>query len=1074
MKKQFLPLLFALVLVGCGKNDNPTTTEPTTEGPKSYYISSASDIVGGSITFSSVEAVAGTTISVYATANEGYSFVSFSSNVNSVTFSQVDTTENIEYTFVMPTSDITIDAEFSLNNYSISASSISNGNITFSATQASVGTSVVVDVTANKGYELKTIGSEVEGVVLSPVTVGSKYKFNMPGRDVVIDATFEKISYDVIVASSIKGGSITVSHSKANVGDKVTVTYAADAGYKFDEITTNVDDLSLTEGDNNTYSFTMPAADVVVDASFSSKIFTVKTVEVEGGYLFVSTTKTILGDKVIVDVVTESGYKFDGITADDDNLEIKEIEENKSYSFIMPENNVTLTPKFVASVKVSSIKTDTSTGNLMFSISEGDEFYKGDKEKIIISNYYSLAYDCERLYVHINDKVYRPKLDENDDKKAIVDFEVPNTNLDITIVSSSNTESETGYSIKFEHDEYVSIYGYEVDKKYSYLSAKIFIKHGYLVNSVKYLEEGSDTWVDDSISFYNDVATFSIHGFSKNRTYKIEGEMVGEKRISYANLDQVNISSYGSSEPIESVMPGTDVSMRVTAKDSGSYIKSIKVYGIQGTNELVLSAADYINFKMPSNDIIIVFETSTCGKLIVEECEAIKESIASLNSYSLSPITGAAPGKSFYLLFNVNDGFYVKGIKINGENSSVSINSSYSNYSYQVNLTMPADGSDMNISFDYAVTHKVEIDSAMDVTNGTISINSGTSYAAGQEVNISINPKTGFDEIDEISVVGHDDVEVTIIDPRRSAKFVMPDYDVKLTATFKKAETSSVTVNELTATAQEGLKSFSIQGWRSNSSLSAAGTETFIKGETINFSVTTKSGYVAKIIIKDNGNEETINSTYGNKTEDSTQYSFDTYSIEGSNVEITISVEVLAPLNVTIENEYGITLSYKVNEATVSTLENALYVGDFLSVSTSDNAENGYYYAIEVSYTNDAETELTKDYYGNYTINDDITIKVVKKAGYTFAINCEDGMYCYGSLNINGETEYLGSSTSLIIDAESTLGSSYICAYSSAKIVITMGNQELVNRNCESYEYVYFIQENTVITGNIVITITRA
>lgn len=1074
MKKQFLPLLFALVLVGCGQNGNPTTTEPTTEAPASYHISSASDIVGGSITFSSVEAVAGTTISVYATANEGYSFVSFSSNVDSVTFSQVDTTENIEYTFVMPTSDITIDAEFSLNNYLISASSISNGSIAFSATQASVGTSVVVDVTANKGYELKTIGSEVEGVILSPVTVGSKYKFNMPGRDVVIDATFEKISYDVIVASSIKGGSITVSPSRANVGDKVTVTYAADAGYKFDEITTNVDDLSLTEGDNNTYSFIMPAEDVVVDASFSSKIFTVEIVEVEGGYLFVSTTKTILGDKVTVDVVTESGYKFDGITADDENLEIKEIEENKSYSFIMPENNVTLTPKFVASVKVSSIKTDTSTSNLMFSISEGDEFYKGDKEKLIISNYYSLAYDCERLYVHINDKVYRPTLDEADNKKAIVEFEVPNTNLDITIVSSSNTESETGYSIKFEHDEYVSIYGYEADKKYTYLSAKVFIKHGYLVNSVKYLEEESDTWVDDSISFYNDVATFSIYGFSKNRTYKIEGEMVGEKRISYANLDQVIISSYGSSEPVESVMPGTDVSMRVTAKDSGSYIKSIKVYGIQGTNELVLSSADYISFKMPSNDIIIVFEIGTCGKIIVEECEAIKESIASLNSYSLSPITGAAPGKSFYLLFNVNDGFYVKGIKINGENSSASINSSYSNYSYQVNLTMPADGSDMNISFDYAVTHKVEIDSAMDVTNGTISINSGASYAAGQEVNISINPKTGFDEIDTISVVGHDDVEVTIVDPRRTAKFVMPDYDVKLIATFKKAETSSVTVNELTATAQEGLKSFSIQGWRSNSSLSAAGTETFIKGETINFSVTTKSGYVAKIIIKDNGNEKTINSTYGNKIEDSTQYSFDTYSIVGSNVEITISVEVLAPLNVTIENEYGITLSYKVNEAIVSTLENALYVGDFLSVSTSDNAENGYYYAIEVSYTNDTETELTKDYYGNYIINDDITIKVVKKAGYTFVINCEDGMYCYGSLVINGETEYLGSSTSLIIDAESTLGFSYICTYDSAKVVITMGNQELINQNCESYEYVYFIQKNTVITGNIVITITRA
>lgn len=1076
MKKQFLPLLFALVLVGCGQNENPTTngstTAPTTTAvPSSYRVSAASDIVGGSISFSSVEAVAGTTISVYAVSNEGYSFVSFSSNVDGVTFSQVDTTENVEYTFVMPASDITVSAEFTKNNYSISASSIANGSLSFSVNNAQMGDSVTINVTPNKGYELKTIGSAIDGVVISPITVGSQYKFNMPGRNVVIDATFEKISYDVIVASSIHGGSVTVSPATAHVGDKITVTYAANSGYSFDKITTNIDDLSLTKGEGNTYSFTMPASDVVVDASFIAKTFTVETVDVEGGYLFVSTTKTILGDVVTVDVVTEKGYKFDGITSSDEDLEIKEVEENKSYSFIMPENNVTLTPKFVASVKVSSIKTDTSTQLLKFSLSEGDELYKGTAEKLVISNSYSLSYDNDSLYVHINDKVYRPKLNEADNTETIVEFEVPDSDLNIAIVNARSTESEDGHTISFEHDEYVSVYGYEADKKYTYVSAKVFIKHGYVVSSIKYLEEGLEdiesNWKEDSLSFYNDVATLSVYNFEKSRSYKIEGEMVGEKRINYGNLDLVNISS----DLIESAMPGTNIRIQATAKD-GDYIKAVKVYGIKDVNELIPDYSNAISFTMPSNDVIIIFEVGTCGKIIVEECEAIDSSIVSLSSYSPTAITGAAPGKSFYLLFNVKEGFYVKGIKINGEDSGASITTSWYSYKNQVSITMPSDGSDINISFDYGVTYKVEIDSSMDTTKGRISLNSGTSFGEGQTVTVSISPTSGFYEIETISVVGHDDINVVISDSLKNATFVMPAYDVTLTATFKNAETSSVKVNELSSTAQEGLNSFSIRGSNSYVSITSAGTETFIKGESISFSVTTNVGYVATISIKDGDKTETLDSTYGYNSGESIQYYFDSYENIGSNVEITINIEKLLPLTVTIENEYNIDISYKINEAEVESLENALYKGDYLSISTSDDAESGYYYAFEVSYTNNAENEVSKDYYGNYIINGDITIKVVKKVGYTFTINSD--VYLYGYLVINGESNYLGSTTSLVIDGGSTIGQSYIATYSNAKVVVTMGEQELVNQNCESYEYVYFITEDTVITGNIVITITQA
>ena len=66
-------------------------------------------------------------------------------------------------------------------------------------------------------------------------------------------------------------GKVTVSPSRADKGDTVTITVKPDKGYELDGLTVtdkNGDEIKLTEKDDNKYTFKMPGSKVTVEASF--------------------------------------------------------------------------------------------------------------------------------------------------------------------------------------------------------------------------------------------------------------------------------------------------------------------------------------------------------------------------------------------------------------------------------------------------------------------------------------------------------------------------------------------------------------------------------------------------------------------------------------------------------------------------------------------------------------------------------------------------------------------------------------------------------------------------------------
>ena len=84
----------------------------------------------------------------------------------------------------------------------------------------------------------------------------------------------EAPQYTVSVAGGIEHGSLVVSPEKAPEGTDVTITVTPDEGFVLESVAAaaeNGSDLVLTKNEDGTHTFTMPAANVIVTATFKQK-----------------------------------------------------------------------------------------------------------------------------------------------------------------------------------------------------------------------------------------------------------------------------------------------------------------------------------------------------------------------------------------------------------------------------------------------------------------------------------------------------------------------------------------------------------------------------------------------------------------------------------------------------------------------------------------------------------------------------------------------------------------------------------------------------------------------------------
>ena len=288
---------------------------------KTYEVNVAT-LTNGEITASAKEAAEKETVTLTAKPATGYALKAGSvkvtykdaDNTDKTVEVKADTEKANTYTFAMPAYPVNVSAEF-VKEYKVTAAPAENGTVTVDPAAAVEGTDVTVTVKAADNYQLKAdsltysyqIGEDKKTEKLT-LTDG-KATFKMPAADVTVSAAFEPVKVETYSVTATKGGEGTVKVNGTEVGEADTVIdgLKADAGVDLTIVPgtgaqlaagglviqdSQNKDIKYTTGENNTYTFKMPADNVTVKVQFTTVKYKIST-EVEEGNGTVTVKKNV-------------------------------------------------------------------------------------------------------------------------------------------------------------------------------------------------------------------------------------------------------------------------------------------------------------------------------------------------------------------------------------------------------------------------------------------------------------------------------------------------------------------------------------------------------------------------------------------------------------------------------------------------------------------------------------------------------------------------------------------------------------------------------------------------------------
>ena len=325
----------------------------------------------GTISADLEEATAGTTVTLSANFNLGYTLDYFM--VNGV---QIEGN-----TFEMPEHDVTVSVAYNtLTMYDIHYAEITGGTVWALCEEHEV-------TEAPAGYTVNLIIEPYAGHVLDYVTINNEpiegTSFVMPAQEVTVGVIF-KDAYAIYNGSPM-GGSISfqsippsaIGETYFPEGTQIVLSAEAEEGYVFVE-----QSFVVTREDNEetvpvNYSsgfpiFVMPASDVTVTATFNAIPYYNVTKDVNpmySGYYDVSKTSHIAENEQIAisNINPATGYEFGSVvvTRDDNGNAVETSLYQGSYYFDMPNSDVTVTVNFNAlplySVYVGEVVNGTIT-----------------------------------------------------------------------------------------------------------------------------------------------------------------------------------------------------------------------------------------------------------------------------------------------------------------------------------------------------------------------------------------------------------------------------------------------------------------------------------------------------------------------------------------------------------------------------------------------------------------------------------------------------------------------------------------------------------------------------------------
>lgn len=302
----------------------------------------------GSITADKV-AFAGDQVTLSVLPDRGYA-------VKGLTFYNADTNAVADIkldgnnTFTMPEYNVRISAYFEpapvMTYYSVECQVYGgHGNVSAAFPQYIQGNTVELSINPDTGYVLDQLYYVEKGGFYDPQPI-TNTSFEMPGYNVIVVATFEKVADTYTIGTNVTGnGTVNVSPaSTAAAGDWVTVTATPFEGYKLALLNYSFDGHTWTPVKiESGVAFPMPAHNITVNAVFvpvsGEYAINVKT---DGGCTVSQPVSAAYGDYVTIDIYMNAGHHLYNVYLDNELVtdDVYWYNGQWHYSFYMPNHDV--------------------------------------------------------------------------------------------------------------------------------------------------------------------------------------------------------------------------------------------------------------------------------------------------------------------------------------------------------------------------------------------------------------------------------------------------------------------------------------------------------------------------------------------------------------------------------------------------------------------------------------------------------------------------------------------------------------------------------------------------------------
>jgi hypothetical protein len=291
-------------------------------------------------------------------ANEGYYISSLL--IDGVAATVPDQATSYTYNFVALTQNHTIEAQFTLFTYGITASVSGTGGTITPAGLTTVNhfASVPYVITPNAGYDVQKV--EVDGLNAGAITT---YTFINVAANHTITAFFTEHIYTITSYAGI-GGMITPSGDFA-FGANATYTIIPSTGYHIDEVL--VDGVAQTVTNPQVafdYTFSAIAADHNITATFALNPFTITVTQPANGIITPGTATVNYGASKSYTIAPNTGYHITAVTVNGTSVAFTPAANGSVvYNFTNVTENKTLTATMAANV-YTFVATATAGGTI--------------------------------------------------------------------------------------------------------------------------------------------------------------------------------------------------------------------------------------------------------------------------------------------------------------------------------------------------------------------------------------------------------------------------------------------------------------------------------------------------------------------------------------------------------------------------------------------------------------------------------------------------------------------------------------------------------------------------------------